>query len=210
MLWNIYTSVITSLIGDFLILYNQLFWTPWFLYTNISFFSWSLGCWTLSLWVVHPAWLTWTKSIPTVLTPAWQSKTSRPKSPHIPSCRTWLVPTPPFASPPAQHLCSTSIPPAPTPVIAWVGAAHRCSTPSCLGCTVVWSPCPCRWACPPVQGLSKLRCVTVKRGVREPGELQAGHPSTWQMGRSHLCPNLYLWQNSIISFALTLKRKVCV
>lgn len=172
----------TTIIANFIIIYNELFWISCLrdssYFYNIFFCPWSLGCWTLSLWVALPTWLSWTKSTPTVLIPAWPSRTSRPKSPHIPSYKTWLVPTPLPASPPARRLCSISIPPAPIPVTAWVWVDHRCSTPSCLACTAAWSPCPSRWACPPVLGLSKLRCMRRKRGVQEPGEPEVGHPST--------------------------------
>lgn len=178
-----------------------------FMYFNISSYAWSPGCWTPSLWVVRLAWLIWTKSTPTVSTPAWCSRTSRPKSPHTPSCRTWLVPTHPPVSPPALHLCSTSIPLAPTPVTAWVWAGHRCSTPSCP-CTAAWSPFPCRWACLPTRDLLKLRCTTRKRGVPEPGDLQTEPPSTLGKGTYYLkkCLMSKMWFHRSIVTNLLLSK----
>lgn len=170
--------------------------------------AWFLGCWTPSHWVVHPAWLTWTKSTLTVSTPAWPSRTSHPKSPPTPSFRTWLVPTQLPASSPAQRLSSTSIPPVPTPVKAWVWAVHPSSIPNCLACTAAWSPCPSRWAYPPAQGLSQLRCITRRRGVREPGGLGAEHPSTSQIGKSLKYP-MSLVSKSLSISVIVLVISVC-
>lgn len=155
-----------------------------YVFWHLVFHAWLLGCWTLNLWVVHPAWLTWTKSTPTVSTPVWPSRTSHPKYPLIPNFRTWLVPTLPLTSPPARHLCSTSILLVPTPVKAWAWVDPRCSTRSYLACTAAWSPCLSRWACLPVRDILPWRCRK-RRGVQEHGEVEAGHPSISQMGRSH-------------------------
>lgn len=156
------------------------------LYYNVFFCVWSLGCWTLSPWVVHQVWLTWTRLTLTVLTPVWPSRTFHPKFPHIRSCKTWLEAISPPASPQAQHLFFTSIPLAPTLMTAWVWADPHYCTLRCLACTAAWSLCPSRWVYRPVPGLSKLRCIIKRSGDREPGEPAAGHPSTSQTGESYL------------------------